>query len=36
LNLDESTINEFIVQVVVLAESGEDRVFEIERGHGLY
>jgi len=35
LNLDESTINEFIVQVVVLAESGEDRVFEIERGHGL-
>ena len=36
LNLDESTIDEFIVQVVVLAESGEDRVFEIERGHGLF
>ena len=36
LNLDESTIDEFIVQVVVLPESGEDRVFEIERGHGLF
>ena len=36
LNIHEGTIDEFIVQVVVLPESGEDRVFEIECGHGSY
>ena len=36
LNLNQSTIDELIVQVVVLAESGENRVFEIECGHGSY
>ena len=34
LNFDERTIDVLIVEVVVLPESGEDRVFEIEFGHG--
>jgi hypothetical protein len=36
LNLDESTIDEFIVQIVVFAQTGQDGVFEIECGHGLF
>ena len=34
LNFDERTIDVLVVQIVVLPESGEDRVFEIELGHG--
>jgi len=33
LNFDEGTIDVLVVQVVVLPESGEDRVFKIEFGH---
>ena len=33
LNFDERTIDVLIVEVVVLPESGKDRVFEIEFGH---
>jgi hypothetical protein len=36
LNLYESTIDVLIVKLVVLAQSGEDRVFEVEFGHGCY
>lgn len=36
LNFNESTIDELIVQIVVLAQTGQDGVFEIERGHGLF
>ena len=36
LNFDERTIDVLVVEVVVLPESGEDRVFEIEFGHGSY
>ena len=33
LNFHEGTIDVFVVEVVVLPEPGEDRVFEIEFGH---
>jgi len=36
LNLYESTIDVLIVKLVVLAQSGEDRVFEVEFGHRFY
>jgi len=36
LNLYESTIDVLIVQLVVLAQSGEDRVFEVKFGHKFY
>jgi len=36
LNLYESTIDVLVVEVVVLAQSGEDRVFEVEFGHEIY
>jgi hypothetical protein len=34
LNFDECTIDVLVVEVVVLPESGEDRVFEVEFRHG--
>jgi hypothetical protein len=34
LNFDERTINVLVVKVVVLTKACEDRVFEVELGHG--
>ncbi len=36
LNFYERAIDVLIVKLVVLAQSGEDRVFEVEFGHGCY
>jgi len=35
LNLHEGAVHVLVVQIVVLAQPGEDRVFEVEFGHGL-
>ncbi len=34
LNLNERAVDVLVVQVVVLAQAGEDCVFQIEFGHG--
>ena len=36
LDFDEGTVDVLVVQVVILAQSGEDRVFEVEISHGIY
>ena len=36
LNFYERAIDVLVVEVVVLAQSGEDRVFEVKFGHGTY
>jgi hypothetical protein len=36
LNFYERAIDVLIVKLVVLAQSGEDRVFEVKFGHGSY
>jgi len=36
LNFYERAIDVLVVEVVVLAQSGEDRVFEVEFGHRFY
>jgi len=35
LNFDECTVYVLVVQVVVLAQPGEDRVFQVEVSHGI-
>ena len=35
LDLHERAVHVLVVQIVVLAQPGEDRVFEVEFGHGL-
>jgi len=33
LNFDERTVHVLVVEVVVLSQTGEDRIFEVEFGH---
>ena len=35
LNFDERTVHVLVVQIVVLAQPGEDRVFQVEVSHGI-